>query len=126
MDEGKLLDSGYTLDELSELSDLIANIEEETKDQHVGPVEVQRLVFLIREQRRKRGITLGMIESVADTITRYYRERGFILAKAYIPEQQVRDGVVTLTLLLGELGEVEAQNNKRYSSWLIERTFNSA
>lgn len=126
MDEGELLDSGYTLDELGELSDLIANIEEETKDQHVGPVEVQRLVFLIREQRRKRGVTLGMIESVADTITRYYRERGFILAKAYIPEQQVRDGVVTLTLLLGELGEVEVQNNKRYSSWLIGRTFNSA
>ncbi len=126
MEEGELLESGYTLGELSELSDLIAEIEEETKDQHVGPVEVQRLVFLIREQRRRRGITLGMIESVADTITRYYRERGFILAKAYIPEQQVRDGVVTLTLLLGELGEVEVQNNKRYSSSLLERGFKSA
>lgn len=126
MEEGEMLESGYSLDELGELSDLIAEIEEETKDQHVGPVEVQRLVFLIRDQRRRRGITLGMIESVADTITRYYRERGFILAKAYIPEQQVRDGVVTLTLLLGELGEVAVQNNKRYSSALLERTFNSA
>ena len=113
MQEGELTDSGFTLDELGELSDLIGEIEEETEGRHVGPSEVQRIVFLVREQRRKRGITLGMIETVADTITRYYRERGFILAKAYIPQQKVRDGVVTLTLLLGELGDVEIQNNKR-------------
>ena len=107
MQEGEQTDSGYTLDELGELSDLIAKIEEDTKNTHVGPLELQKLVFLIREQRRKRGVTLGMIETVADTITRYYRERGFILAKAYIPKQKVRDGVVTLTLLLGELGDVK-------------------
>lgn len=123
MAEGDLLDSGYTLDELGEVSDLIAEIEKNTEGEHVGPLEVQRLVFLIREQRRQRGITLGMIETVADTITRYYRERGFILAKAYIPKQHVRDGVVTLTLLLGELGEVAVQNNKRYSTKLIQSVF---
>lgn len=123
MAEDKLLDSGYTLEELGEVSDLIADIEEETEGRHVSPVEVQRLIFLIREQRRKRGVTLGLIEAVADTITRYYRERGFILAKAYIPEQHVRDGVVTLTLLLGELGEVEVHNNRRYSDKRIQRVF---
>lgn len=125
MAEGKLLDSGYTLDELGQVSDLIADIEKETEGKHVGPLEVQRLVFLIRDQRRSRGVTLGMIETVADTITRYYRERGFILAKAYIPKQHVRDGVVTLTLLLGELGEVAVQNNKRYSTKSIERVFSA-
>ncbi|WP_158657898.1 ShlB/FhaC/HecB family hemolysin secretion/activation protein [Agarilytica rhodophyticola] len=123
MDEGKLTESGYTLDELGEISDLMADIEKKTEGQHVGPLEVQRLVFLIREQRRRRGVTLGMIETVADTITRYYRERGFILAKAYIPEQKVRDGVVNLTLLLGELGEINTENNRRVSDRLIESVF---
>ena len=126
MEEGRQLDSGYTIDELKEVSDLIAEIEKETDGRHVGPVEVQKLVFLIREQRRNRGITLGMIEVVADTITRYYRERGFILAKAYIPKQHVRDGVVTITLMLGQLGEVEVKNNKHYSEKLIKRVFNSS
>lgn len=126
MAENKLLESGYTLDELGEVSDLIAEIEKETEGRHVGPLEVQRVVFLIREQRRQRGITLGMIETVANTITNYYRERGFILAKAYIPQQHVRDGIVNLTLLLGELGEVEVQNNKRYSSNTIRNIFKSA
>jgi hemolysin activation/secretion protein len=126
MEEGKLLESGYTVRELSELSDMLAEIEDETTIEHVGPIEVQRLVFLIREQRRERGVTLGMIEMVADTITRYYRERGFVLAKAFIPKQHVRDGVVTLTLLLGELGEVEVHNNKHYSEKRIASIFNGA
>src|SRR5690606_5589602 len=64
-----------------------------------------------------------MIETVADTITRYYRERGFILAKAYIPEQRVRDGVVTLTLLLGNLGEVTVLNNKSYTEKTLQSIF---
>lgn len=123
MSEGELTNSGYTLDELGEISDLIADIEKNTQEEHVGPLEVQKLVFLIREQRRRRGVTLGMIETVADTITRFYRERGFVLAKAYIPKQKVRDGVVTLTLLLGELGEVKVENNKRASEKMIAATF---
>lgn len=123
MGEGEMLESGYTLEEVSEISDLIADIEEDTQDQHVGPLDLQRLVFLIRDQRRRRGVTLGMVEAVADTITRYYRERGFILAKAYIPEQRVRDGVVTLTLLLGNLGEVKVHNNSRYQEQTITNIF---
>lgn len=123
MEEGKQLQSGYTISELEEVSDLIAEIEKETDGRHVGPVEVQKLVFLIREQRRQRGVTVGMIEVVADTITRYYRERGFILAKAYIPKQHVRDGIVTITLLLGHLGEVEVKNNRDYSEKIIQRSF---
>jgi len=123
MAEGKLLDSGYTMDELGELSDLLVKIEDETPDRHAGPLEVQRLVWLIRDQRSKRGITLGMIETVADKITNFYRERGFILAKAYIPKQEVREGIVTLTLLLGMLGEAEVKNNDMYNADYLKSTF---
>ena len=123
MEEEKLLKSGFSLKELGELSDLIVDIEDELGDRHAGALEVQRLVWLVREQRAKRGLTLGMIESVADEITKYYRERGFILAKAFIPEQKVRDGIVSLTLLLGDLGEVKVLDNKLYSDSRISGIF---
>ncbi len=123
MEEEKLLESGFTLEELAALSKLLGEIEDETIERHVTTLEVQRLVWLVREQRLKRGITLGMIEAIADKITRYYRERGFILAKAYIPEQRVRDGIVSLTLLLGELSEVEVSNNTLYSEKRISSVF---
>ncbi|MCW9017110.1 MAG: hypothetical protein OQJ89_09110, partial [Kangiellaceae bacterium] len=97
--------------------------EKDVKDRHVGPLEVQKLVWLERDQMSKRGVTLGMIETVADRITRYYREHGFILAKAYIPQQQVRDGVVSLSLLLGVLGETKVNNNSLYDSEILEDVF---
>ncbi|WP_444993986.1 ShlB/FhaC/HecB family hemolysin secretion/activation protein [Aliikangiella sp. IMCC44359] len=123
MGEGKLLESGHTIEELGQISNLLADIEKEVQQKHVGPLEVQRLVWLVREQQLKRGITLGMIETIADRITKYYRERGFILAKAYIPEQKVRDGVVTLTLLLGVLGEVKVNENNLYNDEIISSVF---
>lgn len=123
MGEGKLLESGYTIEELGEVSELLGNLEEETTGRHVEPVDVQRLVWLIREQRGKRGITLGQIETVANTVTQFYRERGFVLAKAYIPKQQVRDGVVNLTLLLGMLGDVQVSGNNLYSTKVVASVF---
>ncbi|TYK64480.1 ShlB/FhaC/HecB family hemolysin secretion/activation protein [Colwellia echini] len=123
MAEGKLLKSGYTLDELGEVSDMLVDIEEETIDRHVTSLEVQKLVWLIRAQQGKRGVTIGQIEGVASSITQFYRERGFILAKAYIPKQQVRDGIVKLTVLLGTLGEVSIKNNSMYDSKVLEQVF---
>ena len=123
MAEDKLLESGYTLEELGGLSNLLVDIEEQTEERHVTSIEVQKLVWLIRDQRLKRGITLGQIESIADKITQFYRERGFILAKAYIPKQEVRDGIVTLTLLLGILGGVEVHNNKMYDASALKSVF---
>ena len=125
MEEYKLLESGYTQQEVNEVIDLLVEIEKETLDRHVTDIELQKLVWLIREQRSRRGVTLGMIETVADRITEFYRERGFILARAYIPEQQIRDGVVTLTLLLGTLGEVNVQGNKMYRSEMISSVFDN-
>ena len=125
MGEGKLLQSGYTIDELGELSDLLVDIEEETIDRHVSSLEVQQLVWLIRAQQGKRGVTLGQIEGVASSITQFYRERGFILAKAYIPKQQVRDGIVNLTVLLGTLGEVNIENNEMYNASILTEVFDN-
>ncbi len=123
MEEGKQLESGYTIRELGEVSDLLGDIEEESKERHVTPLDVQRLIWLVREQRGKRGITIGQIESVANTITRFYRERGFVLAKAYIPKQEVRDGIVNLTLLLGMLGEVDVHGNEMYDAEDLQAVF---
>ena len=52
MGEGKLLESGYTINELSEVSDLLIDIEEETVDRHVTSLEVQKLIWLIRSQQQ--------------------------------------------------------------------------
>lgn len=126
MEEYKVLESGFTEQEIEEVSKLLVEIEEETLDRHVTELEVQKLIWLVREQRSRRGVTLGQIETVADRITRFYRERGFILAKAYIPQQQVRDGIVTLTLLLGSLGEVDVVGGEIYRESVLTSVFDDS
>ena len=126
MEEFKIQESGFTEQEIEEVSKLLVEIEEETQDRHVTELEVQKLIWLVREQRSRRGVTLGQIETVADRITQFYRERGFILAKAYIPQQQVRDGIVTLTLLLGSLGEVDVIGAQIYDKPVLTRVFDDS
>lgn len=125
MQDYKVLKSGFTKSEIEQVTKLVGEIEEKTTDRHVNELDLQKLVWLVREQRSNRGITLGTIETVADRITRFYRERGFILAKAYIPKQEVRDGVVTLTLLLGILGETSVTGNELYDSDYLVSVFDN-
>ncbi len=85
----------------------------------------QRLVARLRSARRARraGLGIGQLQQVADAVTRYYRERGYVLAQAYVPAQEVEDGVVRLEVLPGKLGRVLAEGNERYSGALLARPF---
>lgn len=67
------------------------------------------------------GFTIGQLQAVADEITRMYRQNGFILALAFVPQQQITDGSVTISVLPGELGQLTVVNNTSYSDALIEK-----
>ncbi len=118
-----LTDSGFTIEELGEIANLLAEISEGKKADEVTEQDVQKLVALVQRQISKRGLTFGQIEAIAERITTYYRERGFFLAKAYVPAQEVRDGVIGLTVLEGDLGEVAVTGNERYKSKTLQREF---
>lgn len=53
-----------------------------------------------------RDVTLGELNEAAAAITRLYRDRGFPVARAYVPAQEIRDGVVELAVLEGRYGKV--------------------
>ncbi|WP_295541001.1 ShlB/FhaC/HecB family hemolysin secretion/activation protein [uncultured Pseudacidovorax sp.] len=47
--------------------------------------------------------SLGALRQGAQRITQFYRQHGYIVARAFVPAQQVADGVVTITVLESEL-----------------------
>ena len=57
-------------------------------------------------------LTLAEIEALAGRITAHYRTRGYILARAYVPAQEVRDGVVEIAVLEGRIGKIEVQESR--------------
>lgn len=63
--------------------------------------------------------TLKMLRAVADRISAEYRRRGFDLAKAYIPAQEIKEGLVTIAVIEGRLGEIQLEGNTNYSDDFI-------
>ncbi len=61
------------------------------------------------------GDTLGFadLQRAAERITAYYRERGYVLARAYLPKQDIEDGVVRIEVAEGRYGKIEIQNHSR-------------
>lgn len=70
-----------------------------------------------------RGFTISELQQVTDEITHVYRSAGYILARAYIPEQKVTDGRVVIRILEGELEKLEFQGNDDYSNETLSAPF---
>ena len=56
-----------------------------------------------------RDLSLADLQRAADVITRHYRDRGYFVARAYIPAQDIRDGIVEITVLEGRLDQVSVK-----------------
>lgn len=87
------------------------------------PIDEQQLANQLEDARKQHpeGFTIGQLQGIANEITRLYRQNGFILALAFVPQQEIRDGTVTISVLTGELGQLTTANNTSYSDKLIQR-----
>jgi hemolysin activation/secretion protein len=60
-----------------------------------------------------RRLDLGELQVAAGRITRYYREHGYLLARAYVPAQEVEAGTVQIAVLEGRYGQIRIDNASR-------------
>ena len=115
---------GFSKDQRQQIASFMrAVIEDPEWDNQLADYEL--LVDRLREEHLEQdvGMTIGQMQDVANTITQYYRNAGFILAQAFIPAQDVADGVVTIEVLEGTLGSVLAQGNKKFSDEVLAAPF---
>lgn len=64
-------------------------------------------------------LTLSNLRSMASRITEHYRSNGYFVAQAYLPAQDIKDGVVTIAVTEGRYGNVSLQNKSGVSSGLV-------
>lgn len=81
--------------------------------------ELQR--HLQEQAGRYIGHEVGILElrEAAALITRFYTQRGYPLATAYLPAQEIKDGVVEITILEGRYGKVQLLNRSRTSDTAV-------
>jgi hemolysin activation/secretion protein len=80
--------------------------------------DAQRLKRVV-ERYLDLELNLYDLNVAADAITEFYHDRGYSLARAVIPAQRVDDGVVTVALVEGRIGQVIFSGNKSYTDGFL-------
>jgi len=118
--------NGFTKRDLEDIGGFIRKILERGGIR--GGVDRDDIVELIQKveqwEDQETWITLQQLDAIALMVTEYYRERGFILATAFIPEQEVTNGIIRMNVLEGRLGEVVVSNQEIFDASVISAAFN--
>ena len=68
-----------------------------------------------------RELTIRQLNEVAELISKHYIGQGYILGRAYLPPQEIRDGVIQMAVFEGKVGGIAVAGNRRYNSSTILR-----
>lgn len=76
------------------------------------------LIALIRDYA---GRTVGFadLDQAAAQISHYYRERGYLVARAYLPAQDINEGMVEIALIEGRFGKATTNNPSRVRDGVV-------
>jgi len=76
----------------------------------------------IADEKGEVRLTVGQMVRVADEVTTFYRNQGYLVAKAFIPVQAVgADSSVKIQVLEGRVSEVEVTGASDYSKDVLGR-----
>ncbi len=68
-----------------------------------------------------RDQTLGSLAKLVETITRYYRDKGYLTTEAYIPPQEIKEGILTIQVQEGYVGAISLEGNRFYRVRVVGR-----
>lgn len=69
---------------------------------------------------QNKELSLGQMKEVASEITKYYRNKGYFVARAYIPAQELSQGVVEIAIIEGLYGSFEMKNSSRVKTEQVQ------
>ncbi len=77
----------------------------------------------LSEQYKNKDLTMEEMSELADLVTMTYQEKGYILARAYLPEQEIKDGVLKISIAEGRIGKIKVIGKTHYKPEVIKRYF---
>ncbi|HEY4215348.1 MAG TPA: ShlB/FhaC/HecB family hemolysin secretion/activation protein [Steroidobacteraceae bacterium] len=91
----------------------------------VKVADAEAILDAAKESQPAGGYSINQLQGVAAKVATYYRDHGYILAQAFVPEQQVANGEVLVQVLEGRLGGIQVEGNKDYRAQILMRPFKS-
>lgn len=68
-------------------------------------------------------MTFEQVKEIVAKINNLYMEKGFVTARAFVPEQTIEDGTIYIDLLEGKVGEVTVTGNRWTKESYIKNVF---
>lgn len=72
-----------------------------------------------------KSLTLAQLGEVVARITDYYHDHGYSLARAVIPAQSIKDGVVHVIVVEAHYGQIRLDNHSSVTDSLLQQTLSS-
>ena len=77
------------------------------------PLPADELLGLTKSEAGKE-LSLGELNALAGKLTQHMRQQGYLVAFAYIPAQDIKDGIVEIAVAPGKYGQVKITGNGRF------------
>lgn len=87
-------------------------------------IDTNTLHALVADAEGKE-LTLQGLAELAARITAHYRKSGYMLTRAYVPAQTIRDGVANIDVMEARYGEVILNNRSRVKDALLRDTISA-
>lgn len=97
--------------ENSDRSKVVVNVLQVTGAVSIAPGELMHVSGFVPGSQ----FTLAELRALASKITSHYRRLGYFLAQTYLPAQDITDGVVRLSVIEGQYGDIKVQNRSNVS-----------
>lgn len=73
-----------------------------------------------------RPLAFADLQTMTEAVTQYYRDRGVLLARAVLPPQTIKDGLLTVRVVPGKYDRSVLHNSSRLRDSQAERMVNAA
>lgn len=102
-----------------------------TKGVYVNNIEISSSQILTEQEIKdiiedyiQTNLTFENLQEIVDKINKLYIEKGFVTARAYLPEQTIENETVKIELLEGKVGDISIEGNKWTRSSYIDKRLN--
>lgn len=85
--------------------------------------EDQEKLLTLLSPFKNQSLSMAEITEAANRVTLYYRNQGYLVAKAYVPVQDASNGQLLIRVVLGKYGKFILKNNSHVRNGLLQSTF---
>jgi hemolysin activation/secretion protein len=82
-------------------------------------IDVATLAALVADGAGK-TLSLPELEALAQRITKHYRAKGYFVARAYIPAQEISSGTVRIRVVEGNYGQFHLKNKSLVRNDIVQ------